>query len=556
MNAAERDPRIVVRFALFAGVALLIALGVGLLVARTFANSRAQNGVREDARFLASRLGHDDLARTAFLSARLKGAADPALLDSFLAPNDLGQGVLRVTLFSPEGWVTYSTDHALIGARPHPGEVQRALGGHAVEARSRIAGHEVINSFVPVTWTMDPTRPRGVLEVQTDYSPVAAQIHDEIFVQAGAMVLALLVLYLALLPIMQRMTLALRERAERLRASLVERGRLAAIVDGSTDAIVGRSSDGAITTWNSGAERIYGWTAAEAAGEKIAILLPDNRDDDGLEWAEELDLTRTVHVRKDGTQVRVSVAIAPIRDDKGTVVGSSMIARDVTALVELEQELREAQKQEAVARLASAMANDLEVLVQGIVPTDAGARGLRLLRQLQELGRDEPMRPERLDVNRMLDDLERKLTLQLGANVELDVETSADRAFVNADPQLLERVIVDLALSARDAMPAGGRLSIATADVDFARRASDRDGAAAKLDAGRYVMLSVTDTGDSQHSTRMGLGLATVFTLVEQSGGTIGVENIPGTGTTVRVYLPRAEEVAGAAEAAASVLVA
>src|SRR5207253_2668948 len=163
---AERDPRIVVRFALFAGVALLIALGVGLLIARTFANSRAQNDVRQDARFLASRLGHDDLARTAFLSARLEGAADPALLDAFLAP-------------------------------------------------------------------------------------------------AGAMVLALLVLYLALLPIMHRMTIALRVRAESLRASLVERGRLAAIVDGSTDAIVGRDRDGAITTWNTGAERIYGWTAAE-----------------------------------------------------------------------------------------------------------------------------------------------------------------------------------------------------------------------------------------------------------------------------------------------------
>jgi PAS domain S-box-containing protein len=542
VTAAVRDPRIVVRFALFAGVALLLALGVGLLIARSFANSRAQSDVRADARFLAARLGHDDLARTAFLNSRIEGAPDRALLDSFLAPQDLGRGVVRVTLFSPDGSVTYSTDHGLIGKRPEPDKIARTLGGDTVETRSEVAGKSVINSFVPVTWIMDPTRPRGVLEVQTDYSPVAAQIHDEFVVQAASIVLALVVLYLALLPIMHRMTVALRERAERLRLSLVERGRLAAIVEGSNDAIVGRDRDGAITTWNEGAEHVYGWTAAEMLGRPIDVLLPATRDS-SPEWSEAPDPTRTLHVRKDGTPVLVSVAVSPIRDETGALAGSSMIARDVTTLVQLEQELREAQKQEAVARLAAAMTNDLEALVKGIVPTDAGARGLRLLRQLKELGTEEPMYPEPLDLNQMIGELRWKLALQLGETVTLDLDASAERAVVSADPQLLERVVVDLALSARDAMPDGGVLSIATADVDFARQSAGH-GVAARLEAGHYVMFSVSDTGAAPHATRMGLGLATVFSLVEQSGGTIGIESAPGTGTTVRVYLPSVAETA------------
>jgi PAS domain S-box-containing protein len=548
--SAARDPRLVVRFAVFSGLALLVALAVGLAITRATAGSRARGDVRDDARFLAARLGHDDLARTAFLSARLTGAADPALLDEFLEPASLGRGVLRVTLFSPEGWVTYSTDHTRIGTRPEPARVARALRGDTVSRRHRVSGKEVIDSFVPVTWSMDPGRPRGVLGVESDYSPVAAQVRQEIVVQAGAMALALLVLYVALLPIMHRITVTLRERAERLRTSLAERQRLAAIVEGSNDAIVGRDRDGAIETWNLGAERIYGWTEAEVLGKSIEFLLP-GADRDEPELGETLDPTRTVHVRKDGTSVQVSVAVSPIRDEEGELVGSSLIVRDVTAVVELEHELREAQRQEAVARIAAAMAHDLEELVQGIVPNDAGARGLRLLRQLKELGSEEPARPERIDLNRLLSDLRLRLALQVGDRIELSVEPDAGRADVHADPRLLERLLLDLALSAHEAMPDGGKLSVTTADVDFARRSSKRRGTAARLEAGRYVMLSVTDTGVAHHSARMGLGIATVFTLVEQSGGTIGIETAPGIGTTVRVYLPRAEEASPALALAA-----
>jgi signal transduction histidine kinase len=213
----------------------------------------------------------------------------------------------------------------------------------------------------------------------------------------------------------------------------------------------------------------------------------------------------------------------------------------VTAVYQLEQELREAQKQEAVARFATAMANELDELVAGLVPTDAGAHTLELIRRLQEFGRVEESHPELLDLNSLLVGLRRRLELQVGDNVDLVLDPGAERAAVHVDPRRLERVVLDLVLSARDAMPGGGRLSIRTEDVDFSRRSDTRD---ATLEAGHYVLLAVSDTGSAQHAERMGLGLATVFGLVEQSGGTIGVESHPGGGTVVRVYLPRAEPAA------------
>ncbi len=279
-------------------------------------------------------------------------------------------------------------------------------------------------------------------------------------------------------------------------------------------------------------------------GKPIDILLPATRDETP-EMLDELELSRTVHVRKDGMPVRVSVTISPIRDERGMLFGSSMIARDVTALVELERELRASQKQEALGRFAAAMANELQSLVDEIVPTDAAARGLQLLRQLQSFGQREPVRPERLDLNELIAGMKFKLGLQLGSNVELVVAANAERSSVVADPRLLERVVGDLALSARDAMPSGGTVTIATADVDFARRANRRDtGSTVQLEAGHYVMLSIADSGATHHAERIGLGLATVFSIVERSGGTIGIESNPGDGTTVRVYLPRAAEAA------------
>jgi PAS domain S-box-containing protein len=540
--ASPRDPRLVLRFAVYGGVALLLAIGVGVLFARANANARATDQASRDAGFLADRLARDDVARTAFLAPAT--GSERALLDDFLNLQDLGPGVVRVTLFSTDGRVTYSSDHTLIGRKLDAAQVGRAFGGHTVTGRSSVQTKRMLESFLPIYWVMDPSRPRGVLAVDRDYAPVAAEIHDDFLFEAGAITLALLILYVAMLPVMHRMTTMLEERARRLQQELAERQRLARIVESSNDAIVGRDRDGVIISWNDAAERVYGWKRQEIVGRQIDVLLPPSRDE-RPESEDELELSRTVHVRRDGTPVRVSVTISPIRDERGALFGSSMIARDITAVVELENELREAQKQETLGRFATAIANDLEALVDEIVPTDAAARGLELLRQLQSFGRREELETERVDVNDLLTGLKLKLALRLGSQIDLVLEPESQRAAVVADPRLLERVVLDLALSAREAMPDGGRITIATGDVDFARRREERDADGnVHLDAGHYVMLSVTDSGTKHHAERLGLGLATVFALAEQNGGTVGVETHPGEGTTVRVYLPRAEAAA------------
>jgi PAS domain S-box-containing protein len=514
----SRTPTIVIRFAVYAGVAFVLAVLFGLWMARRDAVDRARANVTADAGFLADKLGRDDLARKAFLWPRRGDVrGQTAQLDDFLDPKNAARDAVRLTLISSDGYVTYSTDHSLVGHR------YRALPTGA-----RVTGSgdkKVLQAFVPVYWALDPARPRGYLGLDRDYGPVAAEVRRNFLMQAGMLALALLILYLALLPIMHRLT-------RRLEHAYEESQELAAIVESSNDAIVGLDRDGRVSSWNDAAEQMYGWHADEAFGKAPDFLRAPG------EKPPETDLSRELHVRKDGTQVRVSVRTSQTRDERGELLGSSLIARDVTALHQLEQDLREAQKQEAVARFATAMANELDELVAGLVPTDAGARGIELIRRLQDFGRAEESNPELLDLNSLLLGLRQRLELQVGDRVDLVLDPAAERAAVHVDPRRVERVVLDLVLSARDAMPNGGRLSIRTEDIDFSRRSHPRDAA---LEAGHYVLLAVADTGSAQHAERMGLGLATVFGLVEQSGGTIGVESRPGGGTIVRVYLPRAE---------------
>src|SRR5579884_29297 len=369
---------------------MLAAVAIGSWLARADATSRARADVSSDAAFLADKLGRDDLSRNAFLwPLRLPGLT--AQLDDFLDPQNAAQDATRVALATPDGIVTYSSDHRGVGARL----ARIPIGAHVVQRD----GKRVLETWVPVTWVLDPSKPRGYLGFDRDYAPVAAQIHDATLVEIGTLALALLLLYLAMLPIMHRLTASLRQ-------ALAERKRLAAIVESSNDGIVGRDAEGRITSWNRAAEQLYGWHEDEALGKTIDFLVP-------LAKPDELDAlagTRELHLRKDGRLVLVSVSVSPIRDDEGGLVGSSLIVRDVTAVANLEKELREAQRQEAVARFATAMAEALDGL-------DA----------------------------------------QLGHAVELGIESTASDAWVLADPKQLRRVVLDLALSARDAMPDGGR---------------------------------------------------------------------------------------------------
>ena len=256
--------------------------------------------------------------------------------------------------------------------------------------------------------------------------------------------------------------------------------------------------------------------------------------------------------------------------------------RDVTTQRQLEEQLRQAQKMEAVGRLAGGIAHDFNNILTAILGTCAlmlrdltagtqaredveeirrsADRAAGLTRQLLAYSRRQVLQPEVLDLNVVVEEMDRMLRRLIGEDVELVTRLGQGLAPVLADPGQIEQVVVNMAVNARDAMPTGGRLTIETANVDLP------PGGQPGIEPGPRVMLAITDTGtgmDDRIRAHLfepffttkevgkgtGLGLATVYGIVKQSGGSITVDSAPGRGSTFRVYLPRTEQVAPAATA-------
>jgi PAS domain S-box-containing protein len=379
-----------------------------------------------------------------------------------------------------------------------------------------------------------------------------------------------------------------QELAERADRELWEsRSLLAAIVDSSEDAIVGKDLDGIVTSWNKGAEHIYGYTAQEMVGKSIAILTPHNRPDEipaileKIKRGERYEHYETLRVAKDGRVLQVSVSISPIRDNSGKVIGASAITRDVTAQKRSEDQLRHAQKMEAVGRLAGGIAHDfnnvlgiitactdllgsrktasqdLSELVENI--QTAAHRGATLTRQLLGFSRKQTTQPIVFDLSERVREVSKLVRPLMGDDVETLIHAKSPAALVEVDPGQFDQVIMNLAVNARDAMPRGGKLVFEISSVQFDDEFVKQH---PQVTAGKYVQLSVSDTGigmDEVTVTRIfepffttkeigkgtGLGLATVYGIVRQAGGYVWVYSEPNRGTTFKLYLPSAEHKLG-----------
>jgi PAS domain S-box-containing protein len=361
------------------------------------------------------------------------------------------------------------------------------------------------------------------------------------------------------------------------------RARLASIVDSSEDAILTKALDGTITAWNRGAERIYGYATEEVIGKHISMLVPNDRPDEIPEIlktvarGESTEHYESVRVTKDGRRLNVSISVSPLRDVNGGIVGASAIARDITAQRRAEDQLRQAQKMEAVGRLAGGVAHDFnnvlgiinacaEFLRDRVDPTTepsiyvenikkATERGASLTRQLLAFSRKQVVKPVVFDMNDRLNEVAKLLRPLMGDDVEVVIAPRKSSAIIEADPGQLDQIVMNLAVNARDAMPSGGRFIIETDIVELDEHFADQH---QPLNAGKYVMLAVTDTGIGMEKATLsrifepffttkemgkgtGLGLATVYGITKQSGGYVWVYSEPGRGTTFRVYLPSAE---------------
>jgi PAS domain S-box-containing protein len=344
-----------------------------------------------------------------------------------------------------------------------------------------------------------------------------------------------------------------------------------------------RDGSGRIIYWSRGAERLYGWTQSEAKGRladellqtrfpadraEIERLLAERGRWDGL-------LTRAA---RDGRRLTVASQWVLRGDDEGRGLGVVEVDTDETARREMEERARQSERLEVVGQLAGGVAHEAnnqmtvvlgatgfllrrpelaDVARQDIEQIRAAAeRTAAITGQLLAFSRRQVLQPRMLDLDETVQGLEPMLRRTLGERSTLQLRLTSSPGLVKADPGQLAQVLLNLVLNARDAMPMGGRLSIATSRAELSAEYA-RVHTGVTITPGWYVVLAVTDTGHGMsretaarvfepfYTTKpvgkgTGLGLATVYGIVKQSGGYVWVYSEPGLGSTFKVYLPLA----------------
>ena len=373
------------------------------------------------------------------------------------------------------------------------------------------------------------------------------------------------------------------------RAGAESEAKQGAILEAANDAIITMDARLAIREFNPAAEQMFGYRRTDILGRNAEILLPAAEraaaigamtqylaTGRGPLAGRQLELAA---VRADGTEFPVELTVALVGSERNRAMTG--FVRDITERRQLEEQLRQSQKLEAIGRLASGVAHDFNNILMSIMGSadlilmDAKGndglssetseiklsveRGAGLTRQLLAFSRRQATRPQLFDLSEVIGGMETMLRRLIGPEIDIRIVRHASPT-VRADPAQIEQVILNLAINARDAMPEGGRLTVTLDEVDLDEWAAAMVGEA---QAGRYTRLTVTDTGtgmDEQTRAKLfepffttkeqgkgtGLGLSIVYGIVKQSGGHITVTTEPGQGATFLIYLP----IAAAAEPA------
>jgi PAS domain S-box-containing protein len=365
------------------------------------------------------------------------------------------------------------------------------------------------------------------------------------------------------------------------RVAEAEVRRLSAVVTHSPDAVMITNTGGRIEYVNPAFERLTGYSPAEALGQTPALLQSGQQDQAfyARMWrtilAGKAFQGRFVNRRKDGRLYHLLQTISPIQDEDGQIRHFVASGKDITERVALEQGLQEAQKLESVGELAAGIAHDFNNLLTVILGhlqmalealpkqsdglTDelrsakgAAVRGAELVKQLLAFARKQPVQPRLVDLVETVQDFRKMSRRLFSSSIDVRIATQLKQAWICMDPGQLNQILLNLAINARDAMPAGGTLTIG---VDRKLVDQPEQTRMAQLEPGAWIRLQVSDSGvgmDSETQARIfepffttkelgrgtGLGLSTVYGIVAQNHGFIEVESTPGDGTSFFIYLP------------------
>ena len=380
----------------------------------------------------------------------------------------------------------------------------------------------------------------------------------------------------------QLLARVIRYAIERKRAEATLRW-LTLAVDQSPASVFITDPQGTIQYVNRKFTEVTGYARDEAIGQNPRMLKSDLTPPEhyaalwaairrGETWRAEIQ-----NRRKTGALYWDAVVISPIRDSQGVISHFLAIQEDVTERKRLEEQLRQAQKMEAVGRLAGGVAHDFNNVLTAIFgyaelvaeefPKDSPARqdieeirkashrAAALTRQLLAFSRQQVLEPIVLCLNDLVEDVDKMLQRLIGEDVALSLTLAPGLGNARVDPGQFHQVLMNLVVNARDAMPTGGKLLIETANADLTEQYAEVH---QPVSPGRYVMLAVSDTGigmDRETKAKIfepffttkekgrgtGLGLSTVYGIVKQSGGYIWVYSEPGRGTTFKIYLPQVD---------------